>query len=656
MTSMPMRALLLAGTALVTPLFSQTAFAQDIEDDFDLGEIRIEQDAAQEALGNLTISEEEIERRNPASIQDVFDGESAINASGGPAIAKKVFVNGIEESLLNVTIDGARQNKSAFHHTGNVLIDPGLLKAVEVSSGLAPADIGPGGLGGTLSYTTKDPSDLLDADKNFGGRISISGGDNGFGLRSTLSLYGQTGGFEYLLHGASQNGSDYADGNGNSILGTGADITDVMAKVAYTTKGGHRLSFTASETKDTGDRLGQQGPGPLFFIRPDFGGLNGLNSVLLPAEARRTSYSATYTIEDAQGWFDPFVQLAYNEQEITAGSGTGKNTSFSGTFKNTFQLGNGTLSAGLDFFDETAEGSTGPYGGKETNRNVGLFAQARQDLSARTSLSYGARIDIQDFEGADGSTFSETGISANASVDYILTESWSLNAGIASTFGGFALGEAMIINLFEDQPFGAPWEYSGFKPARSNSARLGARFERGAWVASGAVFYTEINDLAAVLPSRGARGALTDIKTQGLDGSLAYVWDTGFARMNYTYADVSEQGDTISSTAYYRGRPLGHLVALETAWHPRKEWTIGGTAEIAPKYSDANMESYSVFNAYAEYIPPSMENFRVRFDVRNLFNETYVARTNDSAGDSAGRPIPLNEPGRTLAITATLSF
>ncbi|MBO9473361.1 TonB-dependent receptor [Shimia sp. R10_1] len=647
---------LLASTALCTPLLAGAASAQDTGELFELEDIRIESDDAQSVLGNHEVSEEDIERRNPASISDVFDGESAISVSGGAAIAKKVFVNGIEESLLSVTIDGARQNKSAFHHTGNVLIDPGLLKAVEISSGLAPADEGPGGLGGSIAYTTKDAADLLEAGDSFGGKVTLGGGDNGFGLRSALTLYGQSGGFDYVLHGAQQNGSDYKDGSGTTIEGTEPDISDYLAKFSYTSETGHRVAFSASETRDTGARAAQRGPGPFVFTRPDFSGLTSGPNMIIDALARRTSYSLTYTQDDPQGWFDPFFQIAYNEQEIEAGSGWGQNTSFSGTFKNTFALSNGTVDAGIDFFDEKAEGRTDSgvptfaFGGKEDTRNIGLFAQARQDLSDRLSVSYGGRIDYQDFTGADGSEFSETGLSANAAIDYILSDNWSLNAGVASTFGGYALGEATIINFF------TPWTYDGFDSSRSNSARLGLRFDNGPWVASGALFYTEINDLAAVLPRGGARGATTDVETQGFDGSLAYFWDSGFARLNYTFADVTENGDTISSTAYYLGRPLGSIVALESAWQPGHGWTIGGTAEIAPEYSKANMDSYSVWNAYAEYVPPSLDNLRIRLDLRNLLDETYVARANDSAGNTTGRAIPMNEPGRTIALTATMRF
>ena len=622
---------------------------------FDLGVIRIETDQAQAVLGNDKVTEEEIEARNPATTADVFAGESAVTASGGAPIGQKVFVNGIEESLLNVTIDGARQNKSAFHHTGNVLLDPELLKSVEISAGLAPADAGPGGLGGSIAYTTKDARDLLEDGDNFGGRFSITAGTNGADLRSSLTLFGQSGGFEYLLSGTKASGSDYEDGDGTRILGTEPSLTDFVAKLAYNTQSGKRLSFAASRTKDDGLRAAQAGPGGILFIRPDFAGVTTGPSVLVEGLSQRTSYTFTYTDEEPDGWFAPTVQLSYNEQEIDAVGIYGVNDSFSGVIKNEFQLGNGTLTAGVDFFDESAEGlgrGPGPFAssGTEKLRNIGVFAQVRQDLGARVSVSYGARYDWQDFDAADGTKFSDSGASVNGSIDVKLTDALTLNAGAASTWGGFELGEAALIN------FGTAWDYTGLKPSRAKSARIGFRFEQGPWTAKLAYFDTEVDDIASVLPTGGLRGVTADLTTRGFDGSIGYQAERGFVRVNFTRADVKINGAAAGSTAYYLGRPLGDVIGLEAGFDLSDEWRIGGNGQIALKNNDAALplDSYEVVNLYAEYRPRRVENLRLRLDVHNLFDETFSKRSSD--GIDSTRVIPLTEPGRTVSLTATLQF
>lgn len=654
MPRITLRSFMLAGTALSTPFLATPLVAEESEPLL-LDEIRIESAEAQTLLGNDQITAQEIEARNPSSTKDVFVGESSITTGGGAAIAQKVYVNGIEESLLSVTIDGARQNKSAFHHTGNVLLDPELLEAVEISKGLAPADAGPGALAGSIAYETKDAGDLLEDGDNFSGRIKLGTSDNGADIESALALFGRQGGFEYLLNVTRRDGDDYEDGDGNTVLGTGADLTDIIGKIAYETQTGHRFEFAASQTEDTGLRAAQAGPGGILFIRPDFGGLTTGPSVLTPGLSRRTSYTLTYSLAQAQGQWDPVIQLSHNEQEIDASAVYGTNTSFSGTIKNRFTIAGGSVTAGLDFFNENAEGAgrgPGPFGssGQEKLRNIGIFAQARQDLGTRVSVSYGARYDSQKFTGADNSKFSEDGFSANGSVDFVLSDNWSLNAGLASSWGGYELGEAALVNFF------TPWNYDGFTTSRAKSGRIGLRFDNGSWTASAAIFRTEVDDINAVLPSGGARGATVDLQSEGIEASLGYNWGNAFARLNWTYADVTMDGDAIGSTAYYLGRPMGQIIALEGGWELDDQWRFGGNAEIARKYSDAAvpLPGYSVVNVYAAYTPRNLDNLEVRLDVRNLFDETYTSRSAD--GTDFARAIPLNEPGRTIGLTARLKF
>ncbi|MCW1935046.1 TonB-dependent receptor domain-containing protein [Pararhodobacter zhoushanensis] len=638
---------------LGTPLAAQTTGPVQPGTTF-LGTIRIDSREAQAVLGNSEITQDEIEALNADSIRDVFAGQSAIQASGGASIATNVFVNGLEESLLAVTIDGARQNKSPFHHSGNVLIDPALLRRVEISAGLAPADAGANATGGLIAYEFADASDLLAPGQTFGGRFTLGAGTNGAGLRAGLTVYGLAGRLEYLLSATRQSGDHYEDGSGTPVLGTEPELRNFMARFGYTTDAGSRLRFAASQTEDTGERLAQAGPGGLLFIRPDFAGVVGRPSVLVTPYSGRSSYTLTW--EGAEdGTYDPEVQLSYNQQQLDGIGIWGENTSFSGYAENVFHLPNGTVTAGVDFFHERATGfgrGTGAFGDSGTERlsSIGLYTQSRQDLSERLSVSYGARYDWQRFTGADGSGFRDSGASVNASLDYILTDTLTFNAGAASTFGGFELGEAALIN------FGGAWDYTGFRASRSRAARIGLRYQQGRWTASGALFYTEINDIAAVLPEAGARGQLTDVVSQGIDTSFGYEGDRFYARVNLTYADVQANGSDIATTAYYLGRPVGSLAGLELGYTLNDQWTVGGSAQVAFENAleTVTLPSYEVVNLFATWRPAQFSGLQVRFDVENLFNRTYASRSSDGIG--LPNVVPLTEPGRTFRLTAALEF
>ena len=642
------KAALLASAAI---LGATASAAQEV---IDLAPIRVEDTSAQETLGNRVITREEIEERNPSSMADVFDGESEVVSTGGAAIAQKVLVNGIEESLLSVTIDGARQNKSAFHHTGNVLMDPTLLRQVDISSGISPADAGPGAVAGYIAYETMDARDLLEDGQTFGGNALLSYGDNGDSFRRTLSLFGASQGFEFLLSGSRMTGDDYESGSGEVVPGTEPDLSSITGKIAYTTDTGKRFEFSANQTEDNGDRAMQAGPGGLYFARPDFAGVVGRDSVYLPALAQRTSYTFTYTDEAPATGFSPMVQLSYNKQRVEAGAAIGTNASLSGKIENDFNFGSGVLTAGVDFFHDTATPDgplTTPFA-KETLDNIGLYAQMRQDIGSRVSLSYGGRIDSQKFELADGSDYSETGISGNAQLDVVLTDTLTFNIGAASTWGGYELSEASLINLF------GPWTYGTPTTSRGESARMGLRYANGPWEASGALFYTKVNDVNDIL---GSSRDTADLTSKGVDASLAYVAQRGFIRLNFTDADVTVDGDTIGSTAYYYGRPVGQIFGLSAGYAVTPQLTVGGTAEIALKNEDTEgvggmttLPAYEVFNVFASYTPKQFDNVEFRVDVRNLFNETYVSRASD--GNGLSNVVALDEPGRSVFVTASVKF
>ncbi|WP_136636041.1 TonB-dependent receptor domain-containing protein [Pseudooceanicola onchidii] len=652
------KAILLAGAAFYAPLVQ----AQDV---VQLDTIRVESDAAQDALGNTVISEEEMAERNAASADELFAGQSEILATGGAVVAQKVMVHGIEESNLAVTIDGARQNKGAFHHTGNVPIDPYLLKQVQVSSGLAPADAGPGALAGVIAYETKDAADLLEDGNTFGGVASLAYNSNGNGFRRNLAVFGLQGGFEYLLGYSHQTGDDYVDGSGKTIGGTEPELTDYFGKFAYTSDSGKRIEFSAENISDKGMRPFQGG-----FARPDFEAVPGRPTTYLMAVTERTSYALTYSDENPDGALTPTIQLAFNEQYVDVGTVKGRNTSLSGKIENDFYVGSGVLTAGVDFFVDEAT-PIGPVGttantyasvNSEKVQSIGVYAQMRQDVGDRLSLSYGFRADSQTFTSPTGQKWSDSGLSANASADVILSDQLTLNVGAASVWGGYELNEASLINLQQlrggvlTNSFAT---YATPTTSRANNARIGLRFEQGPLTLAGALFHTEIT--GADDPFTAAASVNT-ITSQGVDLSMRHTASRGYFEANWTYADVKTNGSTTPTTGYYVGRPVGHIIGLSGAYDVTEEIRIGGTAEIALK-NDAPaslgapysaLPGYEVVNLWATYKPKAVKNLEVRFDIKNVFDETYSGRGNDGVGFA--NVVPLTEPGRSFGIMATMRF
>lgn len=114
--------------------------------------------------------------------------------------------------------------------------------------------------------------------------------------------------------------------------------------------------------------------------------------------------------------------------------------------------------------------------------------------------------------------------------------------------------------------------------------------------------------------------------------------------------------DEIATTAYYFGRPMGHIIALEAGYDLSDEWRIGGNAEVAleNKIGSLDLPAYEVANVFASYAPTAVEGLEIRLGIDNLFDATYASRSSDGLDLSAIEP--LNEPGRTFTLTASLQF
>src|SRR5690606_7367616 len=74
------------------------------------------------------VTREEIEQLQANDLEDVFRADPSISVGGANSVSQKIYLRGIEDTLLNVTIDGATQAGYLFHHQGRLSIEPELLK------------------------------------------------------------------------------------------------------------------------------------------------------------------------------------------------------------------------------------------------------------------------------------------------------------------------------------------------------------------------------------------------------------------------------------------------------------------------------------------------------------------------------------------------
>tara|TARA_R110000868_G_scaffold104557_2_gene287925 strand:+ start:8943 stop:10955 length:2013 start_codon:yes stop_codon:yes gene_type:complete len=619
--------------------------------------------ATEVAPGGVQVNSEQIDHANPTDISEVFQGESAVNVGGGSDVSRKSYVNGIEDTNLNVKIDGARQVNSAFHHLGTAIIDPGLLKSVRIETGVGPADVGPGSLGGSIAYETKDARDIVAADEIFGGYLKSSYDSNSATKRGIFTFATRKDNFEGLFHGTYENGNSYEDGDNKEVVGTAPKMKNFIGKLGWTGTSGGRVEVNSGYTQDIG-------------IRPNRSNFGSLVNGSPPTEHayKRKTLSVSYKDEAPTETVNPELVLSVNQSSLSIdrlafgpnrfhlGSTT---TSYSGKAANTFAtnlgpVGSGNVTAGMDFYRDRGEGDlSGGFAGagvplqnEETSLNVGGFVQARLKLTKSFRVSVGGRYDQQWFEGIDGTEITAGGPSANANAEYDVVSGITGYAGVGSTYGQIPLGESAIYN------FASRWNYDGLTSSRSWNYKLGAKVDNGPFSADAHLFLNKI--FGSHERGNARRSTSRDLDSRGFNLAGKYDYGAGFIRSTFTHSKFRANGELlVSGSGSFHGLQMGDILTVDGA-HTFMDTglRLGASAEYAFRDEDnsaAHRPAYFVAGIYGQWTPPGYRFVRLRLDVKNLLDTTYVDRATSADTDNT-QANAFKEQGRTFLLTANVTF
>lgn len=661
-----LRARLFCGTALVV-LTTLPATAQDFDAETETDVMSLDpivvrdQDnrgAAADRSSSVYVAEAEIERAALGDVKDLFSGIASVSVGGAIPMAQKIFVNGVDMLNLAVLVDGVSQNNRVFHHVSANAFDPGLMKSVRVDPGVAPADAGPRALAGRVVMETVDAQDILTEGQSIGGIARMQYGSNGDTAQGSLTLAGQSNGFEIVAYGKRVSGDNYKDGNGVEMSGTAANLTAGMLKFAYESAQGHRVEVSAQQIRDHEIRN----------FQPNFGASAPVTRGVHAYNTDRRNVSLRYENTNNTGMWDPSVTLGFSESAIERptdpwGQSTdAKSNTYSIVMKNEFHLSEAnSITAGLDYQNRktTASGDWLPAPTFEESENVGIFAQARLEPTSRLKLSTGLRYDWQDFTGQDfgqtgAHTSSHSGASGNLSMVYQVTDALSLRAGYSNIFGG--------IDLEDNFLFWQAWDYSGLTSSRAQNIVIGADWQQGNWTLGGELFKSKIDDLRGLT---GTAVGSNDFESKGISLAATYGWQSGFARFTATHSEVEYNGGAVNSFTFQDfGTPLGTILALEVQQElPQYNLLIGGSIDAALSYDgevdSANTqkhEAYSVVNLFAEYTLPAYRHVTLRAEVNNLFDTLYADRATVGTDYNTASFTTIKEPGRNIGLQMVARF
>lgn len=671
--TLPLRSI----SAAVVLLTLSSAFAQTTPDHqlqqvtvIDNGEEQIE------ATGGTVVSQDDLERLQPHTIGDIFQREAGVTVSGGSQVAQRVHVLGFEQSQLNVTVDGARQPGTVWHHAGNLSIDPSFLKRVEVEAGAAAADSGFASAVGAVRYETVNGRDLLRQGQSAGARVKLGYGSNGQGFTTNLAAYGQSGAVDWLVMGSRQNGSNYDDGLGRETLGTAPKASGSLAKLGLQLPEGHRIELSMEYNRDKAERA----------LRMNMDEVRGKTQSTALLDLKRNTLTAKYTSTQTTAQWDPEVLVWHNDVKFyrpdydagNNGDFQADNTAYGFKAQNTFKLGKGKLTAGIDGsrtnldldtyqLASSASSLKTTLGVKEREDQLGLYAQWRTNWASGLSLSTGARYDWTDFHGQDGSTQSDSGFSGNATLSYLLNEHMEAYVAASRTFLGYQWSQT---GLYHARDYVTA---DNFQAASSVNKKIGLNFFGERWKAGIGYFDTKLMDRTELmsganlgLGGRGIRRNHVDaLRSKGWLLNASYQFLHTQVGMNATLAKVS-QGRAADALLPEGGdaMPVGNTLALYVD-HSIAAWNtqLGASVQVAQKesFSDKALASgfteqgtYAVANVYAQWQPQGNDQLTLRLGIDNLFDRAYYTRSTYPL--TPGKVTPIMAAGRTINLSGTWKF
>tara|TARA_B000000460_G_scaffold145088_1_gene102425 strand:- start:1347 stop:3404 length:2058 start_codon:yes stop_codon:yes gene_type:complete len=672
----------------VCTLSSPVVFAQSLESQNEETK-SIERVAVVGAATNLSITAEDIEQFQANDLADVFRESPSVSVGGSVGVAQKIFIRGLEDAYLNVTVDGAQQTSTLFHHIGRVTLDPDLLKQIDVQAGAGEATSGPGAIGGSIRFKTKDAQDLLRGDEQFGGRVKASYFSNE-GTRYSGSLYGKLSDSWGLLgYYSTVDRDNFEDGDGNEVLGTAADQDLMFLKASGYIADNQYLSISAEQRDEEGE----------FSARPNWVVLEG--APLYPSEAERDTYVANYRFDHSALVF--LEATAYQTSSSFRGGRfdfLSDIDTYGFDIRNTTDISNHVFTYGIDYRKDEVESGpgVGPVQNAEEGSVMGIYAQAHSNITPELLLSYGVRYDdfdfqqqilIDDYYGTpvtdEPSGLDDNELSFNVGLEYQLTEAWTLALGYAEAARGKQIGDGFTLDEYLYDGEDVPVVASDVVPETVTNIEASIEYSANNLNARLSAYESTIDDvLFSGYQGNSVFNNIGDLESSGVEFNLAYRWDSVDVYFGFSSVDVELMPREDLYSVPYNSIDINGYEFVGLGNSRGDTWVLGAdytvTADISVGFNitmvdDINIDTlhqalengwtdslyslnkadYTLVDIYGEW--EVTNDLRLNLAVTNLFDEAYIDHS--SVGDYSEvfpSVIGPQEAGRDIRLSVTYDF
>lgn len=630
---------------------------------------------ASTALDSTILGAESIQEQVSFSSRDLFRSVPDVTVGGGSRNAQRIYLNGIEGSNLNISVDGARSGRNLHQHRGGFGgVDPDLLQQVEIDSTTGVTD-GPGALGGSIRMTTVNAREMLQRygnEDNVGARLKTGYSSVDEGKHGDISLYGMASEqLGILAHVAADNRDDYETGGGRSAIGSGGQDRNYLLKVSMFDFNDQNLHLGLSRNQNTG-----------LYAR----GSNGSDMGYLPetltgpsSRVQQSTEEDRLTLEHRWNPDNPGLDLRtnlYRTENRLSYPGSSISDIFTREVGMAIRNDSHYALAGLpsrlivgaDWFEETAHtnaldmqdarwpdlrGQQVEY----TNKNLGFFVENQLELGALTT-TIGLRLD--DFSSDYGPIKVDGNeVSPAVRFDYSFNNDISAFAGYskaARASGIIPVGFLGRLNQTTQARDG------NLDPEKSRQHELGIRYtpEHLPLTVQLKTFQTRIDDTIQTVGRGGAplgRGDIFNGDRLEVSGwQLSTQWGAGrySSQLGLNILDVEYGGEDPGAVRRLTA-PTGDTLVWDNRWQATDALSFGYTLELVADLKSVpqgqpQRDGYHIHSVRAHWNP--VRDLELAFAVDNLFDRRYANHTS-LFSQSTGI---LDEPGRDIRLSLAYNF
>ncbi len=614
---------------------------------------------ATDASGAL-ITSEELSNAQAMDLNDIFRQMSDINVGGNTNLSQKIYIRGLEDTMLNITVDGAEQSGNLFHHQGRLSIEPELLKQVTVQSGVGRATNGPGALGGAIAFETKDAHDLLSAGSKFGGHVHGGYYHNNEGKKLSASLYGEfKPNFGFLITGGNLKTDKIVDGTGYEQPYSDVDQQFGLIKVSGDINDSHYLSVSFEARKDDGERLNRP------HWKPSF------KNPTLEQEADRQTFNVNYALTfNEAAKLDTVVYKTNNQITHVShprwGTSQGIIETTGAKVTQTLAVDQHDIAFGIDYkvdkteFNSTPLPGTGPKATHtEKGKVLGFFVQDDFQITDALLLSAGLRYDQYDLKDAQGLKHDSDGFSPNVYGKYTLENGLGFFASYAEAIRGQQTRELFIISFRGNDP--------KLDAEHAKNFETGFTFNSDIFFSGITFFDSEIDDVVKVDYASGLYKNSGTLKNRGINAYLGLNLGDFYTKVSYSQARPELNGQPLSDEDFTIGTAIGDTWVVNVNYQPTSNLDFGWNAQLVERLEDVapgdpagggfpEKSGYGVHDVYGRWLPLQDDTLALTLSIKNVFDKYYY--DHGSYVQYVGSPIAQGfaNAGRDVRLSVNYKF